>query len=149
MILIIILHVNSFNKAEVPFLWYKKYTYSLKIICNGALIMITTFTMYFYHSSSNNHPIGCLVLFSLWSFVVQTVRLSNGRSPLLFNESSQVTVSQSSQALQRSWASRHSPPTQHSQYSHSYRPSVQDDDDMLDQEPIRWAPGWTQLLSWS
>ena len=51
-----------------------------------------------------------------WSntFVVQTVRLSNGRSPLLFNESSQATVSQSSQALQRSWASRYSPPTQHS-----------------------------------
>ena len=67
-ILIIIFHVNSFNKAEVPFLWYKKYTYSLKIICNGTLIMITTFTMYFYQSSSNNHPIGCLVLFSLWSF---------------------------------------------------------------------------------
>ena len=95
--------------------------------------------------SRNSDPLGISKTQTLktqtfgWSntFVVQTVRLSNGGSPLLFNESSQATVSQSSQALQRSWASRHSPPTQHST--------------LTPLGPLfkMTMICWTQLLSWS
>ena len=52
--------------------------------------------------------------------------ISNDGSPTLYNESSQATVSQSSQTLQ------HSPASQHSQSS---RPSVKDDDNMGDSPP--------------